>query len=363
MKIVVASGICVERDAISNAMVEQARILRTIADVDDLCLVAQHVDRACEFDRFIAPDSWAFLRCPAVADADLVILHWGIAYQTFDSLPLLAAEQRVVVHFHNQTPLDLASEDERSKVQQGLEQIELIGFSGAPVWTESRYNIETLTAHGVPSERVSFMPFPIEPPRPLLPADRVDELRLLTVGRIVPAKGLSTLVDALAIAERQTERPVRLIVAGNSTLSDPTFLDVTRRQITDLGLTDRVDIVLDIDDEQLWGLYEWAEVVVSPSLHEGLCVPIIEGYIAGCRAIGTDAGNLPYVVRPPDPVVPAGDASALAAAIVAVAAGPPFDPADVADLVETYSRSSTRRCLDAALDGWRATGGATARRA
>ena len=67
--------------------------------------------------------------------------------------------------------------------------------------------------------------------------------------------------------------------------------------------------------DELWHLYERSHVVVSPSFHEGLCVPIIEGYLAGCRAIGTDAGNVPFAVQPPDPVVPAGDEDALADAI------------------------------------------------
>ena len=65
-------------------------------------------------------------------------------------------------------------------------------------------------------------------------------------------------------------------------------------------------------DDDLWNLYEEADVVVSPSLHEGLCIPIIEGYLAGCRAIGTDAGNLSYVVCHPDKVARANDSGSLA---------------------------------------------------
>ena len=47
-------------------------------------------------------------------------------------------------------------------------------------------------------------------------------------------------------------------------------------------------------------------------------MPVIEGYLAGCRAIGTTAGNLPYVVQPPDPVVTPGSVDELVDAIVAV---------------------------------------------
>ncbi len=108
-----------------------------------------------------------------------------------------------------------------------------------------------------------------------------------------------------------------------------------------------------MDDEALAREYERADVLVSPSLHEGLCVPVIEAYAAGCNVVGTDAGNLPYVVQPPDPVVPAGDPDALAEAIVA-SRGRSLPaqrsvPAGAAALVATHSRERARAELIAAV--------------
>ena len=107
-------------------------------------------------------------------------------------------------------------------------------------------------------------------------------------------------------------------------------------------------------------LREQADVLVSPSFHEGLCVPIVEGYRAGCRVIGSDAGNLPYLVQPPDPVVPVGDADALAAAMIAVGRdvleGSSSLPPGVDDVVAQYSRAHVRAELERAVRELTASG-------
>ena len=90
---------------------------------------------------------------------------------------------------------------------------------------------------------------------------------------------------------------VRLTIAGNVALSDATYVADVRRRVRETAMDDVVTIVDNPSRDELWHLYERSHVVVSPSFHEGLCVPIIEGYLAGCRAVGTDAGNVPFAVQ------------------------------------------------------------------
>jgi glycosyltransferase involved in cell wall biosynthesis len=181
-----------------------------------------------------------------------------------------------------------------------------------PVWTYSDHNREVLVEWGVAPERLKFMPILVEAPRDLDRRRAPDIVRLLTVGRIVPAKGIHVLIAALAgLLERGTS-DFELRIAGNLGLSSTEYSEGIARQITANGLDSRIHLVGQPSDEQLWALYEEADVVISPSLHEGLCIPIIEGYLAGCRAIGTDAGNLSYVVCPPDQIARADDSASLA---------------------------------------------------
>jgi SAM-dependent methyltransferase len=140
---------------------------------------------------------------------------------------------------------------------------------------------------------------------------------------------------------------ISLTIASNETLSAGSYAEHLRQLVSDLALEDRVSFVSPTDDE-LWELLAATDVVVSPSHHEGLCVPIIEGYIAGARAIGTEAGNLPFIVQPPDPLVPVDDPEALADAIEAVsdagAAGEEWHSA-IDSVVRRFSRAYTARRL------------------
>ena len=354
MNIVIASGICVRHDAISNSMIEQAKILSGMVGIDRVTIVAEHCDRITDLDVVRVADAFSFARHPVVRAADVVIMHWGIEYRLFDALPLLEASVPVVVHFHNVTPPHLVAGEDREKIERSIGQIQLVNLTGTPVWTMSDFNIETLIAWGVDRSRVRFVPIVVEAPRPLISPPRGERVRLLTVGRLVAAKGVDVLIDALGRAVRAVGPIVELALAGNTQFSNKNDVRDVEAMITELGLGDLVRFEYDLDDEQLWQLFEWADVVVSPSLHEGLCVPVIEGYLAGCRAIGTDAGNLPFVVQPPDPVVPARDATALGDAIatmaVRVRAGESVPPSGAKQLVERYSSHSVRRHLAMALD-------------
>ena len=114
-----------------------------------------------------------------------------------------------------------------------------------------------------------------------------------------------------------------------------------------------MEIVGQPDDEGLWRLYEESHVLVAPSQHEGLCVPVLEAYHAGCRVIGSDAGNLPFIVQPPDPVFPVNDVRALSAAIESVAARRARRRdrrrrPEVAELLQRYSAASARERLRSA---------------
>jgi glycosyltransferase involved in cell wall biosynthesis len=108
------------------------------------------------------------------------------------------------------------------------------------------------------------------------------------------------------------------------------------------------------DDEALWRLYEECDVLVAASQHEGLCMPVIEAYHAGCRVIGSDAGNLPFIVQPPDPLFPVNDSSALAVSIERIArevlAGTRVERGSVGGLLDRYSAATTRDRLRRAID-------------
>jgi glycosyltransferase involved in cell wall biosynthesis len=321
VRVALVAGICVRHDAISRAVEDQAHALLASGGVESVHVFTHAVDHDLGVPTTALDDPWQLLGHRHLRDADVVVLHWGIAYGLFDALAVLENGPRgVAVHFHNRTPHELLRGVDRDKAEWSERQVEAIVAADVPVWTYSELNRRTLLHLGVDERRLQEVPIAIEPPALTGDARPVGTVELLTVGRFVPAKGLDVLLDALVRLRPPYERLVSATLAGNAALSDSGHLDHLRARIDDLELGGRVRIVVAPEAPELHALYRRSHVVVSPSFHEGLCVPVVEGYLAGCRAIGTDAGNLPFLVAPPDPVVPAGDSGALADAIELVAA-------------------------------------------
>ena len=313
VRVAIVSGICVRNDAISTCVVDQLSVLREAPRVTDVALFTEAIDRQLDVPVHVVTDAWSLLVHPAFAAADLVIYHWGIAYDLFDSLVAAPRTERsIAVHFHNATPAELLTGADRAKGRARRRRPTCWRAAMSRCGPTASSTGERSLDLGVRQDRLHHVPIAIDPPFPLADRRHADEVRLLVVGRLVPAKGIHVAVDAIGRLDADVRDRVRLTIAGNVALSDR---DLRRGPPPDacarLQMDDVVTIVDNPSRDDLWHLYERSHVVVSPSFHEGLCVPIIEGYLAGCRAIGTDAGNVPFAVQPPDPVVPAGDADAL----------------------------------------------------
>jgi glycosyltransferase involved in cell wall biosynthesis len=348
MRLVIVSGICVPHDAISNAVVGQAEIAAGLPGVE-VVVLAQHIARPLPCPADTVHDSWALLNHPDFQRADVVVFHWGIRYALFDALAVSRSlSARPIVHFHNCTPAHLVPPHARDDAERSYIQAQLIADQDVEVWTFSEYNRATLLDWGVSPDRIAFVPFPIEAPRPLLDRRDPDHFDIAAVGRLVPAKAQHVLVQAVSLLPDDLRARTRVRLAGNATFSEGTYATDLLALAGDLGIRDHIVFCGQPEDDDLWRLYESSHLIVSTSLHEGLCVPVIEAYMAGCRAIGTTEGNLPYVVQPPDPVVPPSDPVALAAAIERVAHDLPRSPAQeqrVAAMVESYGGKACRQAL------------------
>jgi len=71
-------------------------------------------------------------------------------------------------------------------------------------------------------------------------------------------------------------------------------------------------------------LYEGAQLLVLPSLHEGFGLPVLEAMALGVPVITSDRGALPEVAGGAGITAKAEDPAGLAAAISAVLTDPPF---------------------------------------
>ena len=134
-----------------------------------------------------------------------------------------------------------------------------------------------------------------------------DAPTVLTVGRILPWKGVDHLIAAL-----HQVKDVRLIVAG-----DGDTLDALRAQASDLG--QRVTFLGRVSREQMPLYMKAADYVALYSGYEGLSHTLLESLRVGTPVIASDKGGNPEVVQHGvnGLLVPYVDAAALAAVLEA----------------------------------------------
>lgn len=132
------------------------------------------------------------------------------------------------------------------------------------------------------------------------------------VGEARAKKGLGVLLLALLLVAR--ERPAALLLVGGVRPgADQETLDVFRRQHPALPVLS----LPPVERAELPGYYGLLDLLVLPSLHDGLPNALLEGMACGCAVVGAAAGGIPDALR--DGVngvlVPPGDPEALARAM------------------------------------------------
>jgi glycosyltransferase involved in cell wall biosynthesis len=185
--------------------------------------------------------------------------------------------------------------------------------SARHVFCPSAYLREVALGWGLEPRSTSVLPNPA-PALPDLP-DRA-ELRkeldfdgdvLVFAGRLGPQKAVGTLLQALVHVPVAT-----LVVAG-----DGPERAALERRAAELGLDGRVRFLGSVPREAVLRLFRAADASVLPSAWENFPHTVVEALAVGCPVIATAVGGVPEVVVDGENglLVPAGDVTALAAAI------------------------------------------------
>jgi glycosyltransferase involved in cell wall biosynthesis len=131
-------------------------------------------------------------------------------------------------------------------------------------------------------------------PRPASP--RQPPL-LLFVGRIAPNKRHDLLLRTLAVLREVHNVDAHLVIAGSAEDTE-SYLRSLRRLAVTLRINAAVDIIASrVRDRELGGLYRRANVFVSTSEHEGLCVPLLEAMAFSVPVVARAAAAVPETVR------------------------------------------------------------------
>jgi glycosyltransferase involved in cell wall biosynthesis len=163
--------------------------------------------------------------------------------------------------------------------------------------------------------RVVHVGIPVEAfTRSSPPAETAGPTRILYIGRLVPEKGQSVLLEAAAALTR-AGRDLHLTLAGEGDLR-PGLEAMARR----LGMAERVEFPGAVGQEELHALYERAGIFCLPSFGEGVPVVLMEAMAMEVPTISTRIAGIPELIEHGvgGLLVPPGRADLLAAAIATV---------------------------------------------
>jgi colanic acid/amylovoran biosynthesis glycosyltransferase len=140
------------------------------------------------------------------------------------------------------------------------------------------------------------------------------QARLVCIGRLSPEKGQTLLLQAIAALHQQGV-DVHLTLAGDGPMRG--HID---RQIADLGLHDLVRVTGWIDNQQVRREIQSATALVLTSFAEGLPVVIMEAFALGKPVLATQIAGIGELVVDGRNgwLIPAGDATALQAALLSI---------------------------------------------
>lgn len=161
---------------------------------------------------------------------------------------------------------------------------------------------------GIPADRLDEVPNGVAVDEFALDAPKTTDI--LCVGRLVPYKGVHVLIEAMGRVHRETG--ARLVVAGDGPERDRLRSLAAQRgaPVSFLGRVPQADLP---------GLYASARVTVLPSVNsqEAFGIALLESMAAGTPVVASDLPGVREVASLAGLTAPAGDAEALADAIIA----------------------------------------------
>lgn len=180
-------------------------------------------------------------------------------------------------------------------------------------WTKA----DLIQQLGLPASKIAVIPRGAEiAPIDFTPADIKDTLNRLRLPQrfvLYPAKTWAhknhiRLFQALAYLRDKEGLVVPLVCTGKPI--EARAVDI-RRSLGSLGLDEQVFFTGFLDEPRMRHLYAAADLMVFPSLFEGLGIPVLEAMASGTAVVSSDASCLPEI---------GGDAAIL------------FDPHSVKDM-------------------------------
>jgi glycosyltransferase involved in cell wall biosynthesis len=324
-------------DAITNAALELRAQLRHFGPSEIFaCYV--HPDLADEVPLLREYPRWSSRR----PSRDVLVFHASIGEPQLFSF-LRGRYERLVVSYHNISPsaafLDYDPYLAAHLVAGRAEVAALAGRTELAL-APSRFNAAELATMGFADVRV--VPLPVDLSRlhqAVAPAavearlrDEVPGQLVLFVGQLLPHKRPELLIEALHILLTHIGADASLALVGAARM--PRFTKALRTLVAELHLAGRVFFAGFVDEAELAAWYRRADVFVTASDHEGVCVPLLEAMSFDVPVIARACAAVPETLGGAGLLIPEAEPLTL----LAEAAGMVLDDDDLASALAATGR-------------------------
>ena len=254
---------------------------------------------------------------------DLLIYHVSIGEPEVLRF-LLARRRRLAIVYHNITPAEYFTDFDPAfagLLARGRSELEVLRDRVELALAVSGYNASELQALGYEDVRVSPLPIDVgrlhAGDRDAATAAELDSLEgplVLYVGQLLPHKRPDLLLQAYHVLTTYIMPEVNLALLGPARL--PPYHDAVVALAREMNLH-RARIPGWVTDAQVAAYYDRADVFVTMSEHEGVCLPLLEAMSFGVPVVARAYGAIPETMADAGLLLPAGDDPLLAAEALA----------------------------------------------
>lgn len=218
---------------------------------------------------------------------DILIYHYARGWD--HGLQLLRELRcRRVIKYHNVTPAKYFAgfnQSDQEICEAGREQLADVVAEQCDLYlSASAFSMQELLELGSdPAKTFVVPPFhhidrlaQITADAQTLQENSDGNAKIVSVGRVVPHKGVLQLIEVFAHYYHGCNRNSRLIIVGKGGEGLNAYSKLLHRAVDKLSLNGSVVFTGGVSDEVLKAYYEVADVFATASEHEGFCVPLVE---------------------------------------------------------------------------------------
>ncbi|MER5769760.1 glycosyltransferase family 4 protein [Streptomyces sp. NPDC001985] len=243
---------------------------------------------------------WEQMQFSTTGELAEVIERWGVPDIVFanshetavlGSMVALAHHVPLVANFHEQEP-------ERGPLGTGRARLVYQHLPLAALIAGSRFYYDKAVDHGSPASSTHLLHHGIDCDLFANDGFRAPDGRFVMTlsGRIAPRKQQDLMVRVLAgLVGRGIDAHV--VIAGRAHSSQRRYYEDLLELIEESGMSERVDVRQELGLHDMPQVYRDSDVVVQPSVAEGLGLAVLEAMAAGRPVVVSETTGLREVVR------------------------------------------------------------------